>query len=295
MRRLVPPPAVAAPIAAALVLLATGGGYLLGAAHRSGQPPTGGPVGGSSVNAAGLALGVPAPATVAVPGAVQAGATGVAAPGASGSPAATAAGVTVQGLGRVSGTPDTMVVTLGVQVKRGTVTDALSAANGRMASVRDALRRAGVADRDLQTSSLSVWPNYVYAGGTQQLQGYQASESLTATLGDLTKAGAQVSAAVSAGGNEVTVGGMNLELRGDSAAMKQARSAAMADAQVRAAQLTAAAGRRLGAVVAVSETVNSAGPMPYAAAARAGIPDAIPIQPGTTPVSVTVTVVYAFA
>jgi len=287
---------VAAPIAAALVLLATGGGYLLGAAHRSGQPPTGGPAaGGSSVNAAGLALGVPAPATVAVPGAVQAGATGVVAPGSSGAPAVTAAGVTVQGLGRVSGTPDTMVVTLGVQVKRGSVTDALSAANGRMASVRDALRRAGVADRDLQTSSLSVWPNYVYAGGTQQLQGYQASESLTATLGDLTKAGAQISAAVSAGGNEVIVGGMNLELRGDSAAMRQARQAAMADAQVRAAQLAAAAGRRLGAVVAVSETVNSAGPMPYAAAARAGVPDAIPIQPGSTPVSVTVTVVYAFA
>ena len=101
--------------------------------------------------------------------------------------------------------------------------------------VTAALRADGVAAADIQTSGLSIWPNY--PANSQTPNGYSVSESLTATLNSLAAAGAQIDAAVHAGGDATTVSGISLNLTDTSALLAQARARAVADATAKAGQL----------------------------------------------------------
>src|SRR6202012_1500754 len=111
---------------------------------------------------------------------------------------------------------------------------ALARANDAVTRVTAALRAGGVAAADIQTSGLSVWPDY--PAGSQIPSGYGVNESLTATLNSLAAAGAQIDAAVHAGGNATTVSGISLNLTDTSSLLAQARARALADATAKAAQ-----------------------------------------------------------
>ncbi|HEY1919545.1 MAG TPA: SIMPL domain-containing protein [Streptosporangiaceae bacterium] len=220
--------------------------------------------------------------------------------GRSGSPAGaelTSAGaparITVTGSGTVTGTPDQLTLDMGVQVNGGTVNSALQQANQDAARVTAALRGAGVAAADIQTSGLSIQPTY--ASGSSLPDGYGVSESLTATLVRLAVAGAQIEAAVRAGGNAVTVDDVSLNLADSSGLLASARTRAVADARVKAAQYAKAAGRPLGPVISITDQSQDGGPPVPAFAPAAGKAAAVPISPGSAQVSVSVTVVYALA
>src|SRR5581483_6598532 len=75
-------------------------------------------------------------------------------------PAVTANGITVTGMGNASGTPSELQLSLSVNTQAASVSTALDAANQDMSRVRDALSAHGVADADLQTSGMSIQPNY---------------------------------------------------------------------------------------------------------------------------------------
>jgi uncharacterized protein YggE len=206
-------------------------------------------------------------------------------------PSAAFPGITVSGVGRVTGVPDTLTAEFGVSVTRDDVSTALSDASATLNRVRAALARGGVAAADLRTSTVSVQPNYRYDEGRQSIDGYLATESLTAKLRDLAKAGGLITAAAGAGGNATTVGGVSFDLSDDTALLNTARDAAFRDAKAKAQRYAKAAGRKLGPVVRISETVGGTGPSPAANAAK-GEDVAVPIDPGTAQLSVTVDVVF---
>jgi uncharacterized protein YggE len=193
----------------------------------------------------------------------------------------------------VSGVPNELSLSMGVQTNGSSVAAALRQANSAVRAVTSALGRTGVSRSDIQTSGLSIYPNY--SSGTGVPSGYQVSEQLTVTLRRLSTAGSQISAAARAGGNATVVDGVSLNLSDTSGLLAAARAKAVADAKARAAAYARALGRPLGPVVSMSETppAQPFEPVPFAANASAGrAASSVPVHPGSQQLSVTVTVVF---
>jgi uncharacterized protein len=223
---------------------------------------------------------------------------GGATPAAAATPTADAKspGISVTGVGDVSGTPDVLRLDMSTEVRAASVDGALQKASAAMRDVIRALRDGGVAAKDIRTAGLSVNPDYSYDGSQQRITGYVATESLSATLRDLNKAGRIVSRAVAAGGDAARVNGLRLDLEGDSGLLVEARKQAFAEAKAKAETYAEAAGRHLGAVSSVSEQVDSSRPEPmdYRSMDVAGA-KAVPVEAGSQTVSVSVHVVWSFA
>lgn len=203
-----------------------------------------------------------------------------------------ASGITVTGTGNAVGTPNELQLDLSVNTQAVSVSTALDEANRDMTNVRDALQAHGVAGADLQTSGMSIQPNYAQGGS---INGYQVTESLTAILRDMGSAGAVVTAAASTGGNATRIDDVSLALADPSDnLLSTARSNAMADAKAKAQQYAAAAGQTLGPVISITETPASTGAsQPPAAASGAAASPTVPISAGSQQIGVTVTVTYA--
>lgn len=200
--------------------------------------------------------------------------------------------ITVTGTGTVTGTPDQLILSMGVRTSASSVSIALQEANRAARRVIRSLKAGGVRAADIQTSGLSVEPDYT--GGSQAPAGYGVSEQLTATLRDLRKAGSQIQAAATAGGNATTVNGISLNLADSSRLLARARAAAVSDARAKASQFARGLGSPLGRVISVSDQ-SQVFPYPEfsgtAAAARSA--SSVPLSPGSQQVSVQITVVYA--
>ncbi|MEP7054880.1 MAG: SIMPL domain-containing protein [Actinomycetota bacterium] len=205
--------------------------------------------------------------------------------------------VSVAGVGRIAGTPDTLQLQMSVESRGADVSKALAAGNSSIRRVVDSLKSHGVADADLKTSGLGVQANYNYDNNKQTLIDYVASESLTAKLRDLDKAGEAIGAAVTAGGNDVRVNGVSLDLEGNTALVQKARETAFADAKAKAAQYASLSGRELGAVSTITEQVSDSPPVPMNESAPMAAGDAkaaaVPIQRGSQEVAVHVQVVWS--
>ena len=206
-------------------------------------------------------------------------------------------GITVGGRATVAGTPDTLRLDLSVVATAPSVSEALASANRSAAIVQKSLLDSRVLKKDLQTSGLNIQPEYDYTKpGTPRLKDYQVSESVTAKLRDLGRAGDIIGKAVSAGGNAIRVNGISLDLEDTSALVSSARDKAFANAKAKAEQYARAAGRSLGDVVSIAEDVTtpSLNPLQYGSSeASARDTASVPIQPGSQNVSVSVTVVFA--
>ncbi len=222
------------------------------------------------------------------------GATSGAALTAATAPAPGGTRITVTGTGNVSGVPNQLSLSMGVQTSAGSVATALREANSAVRAVTSALGRTGVSAPDIQTSGLSIYPSYSGSSGVPD--GYQVSEQLTVTLRRLPVAGSQISAAARAGGNATVIDGVSLNLSDTSTLLATARAKAVADAKAKASAYAHALGRPLGPVVSMSETppAQPFQPVPYAATPSAGrTPSPVPVHPGTQQLSVTVTVIFA--
>ncbi len=210
-------------------------------------------------------------------------------------PAATTAAVDtidVTGTGSVTRAPDVADVRLGVRAQRPTAAAARSDAAVAMTAVLAALRRDGLAEADVQTVSLSLQPQYDYsAAGAPRLIGYLMQNEVAATVRDLTRLGVVVDDAVAAGAT--TVDGVDLRVGDPSAAERQARIAAIADARARADALAGAAGVSIVGVASITETSAPVpSPIPYAATAPRADAVQTPIQAGSLQIAVTVDVAY---
>lgn len=209
-------------------------------------------------------------------------------------PGAGAARITVTGTGAVSGTPNQLQLSMGVQTSGSTVSAALQSANQAVRSVTQALGRSGVRASDIQTSGLSIQPNY--GNSSPAPVSYGVSESINVTLRHLPSAGTQINDAVRAGGNATVVDGVSLDVTDTSTLLASARAKAVADAKTKAGQYARALGMALGPVVSVSES-QPPQPFPvfgpaYATGARS-VP--VPVHPGSRQLSVTVTAVFSLS
>jgi uncharacterized protein YggE len=199
--------------------------------------------------------------------------------------------ITVTGTGTVTGTPNQLVLSMGVQVNGGSVSAALAQANQATERVTVALKGLGVASADIQTAGLSIYPSY--SDRSQVPTGYQVTESLTATLRQLDKAGQQIQAAADAGGDAITVSNVSLNLTDDGPLLAIARANAMKDARAKADQFASAAGEQLGQIISITPVGSSIPPVFNQMASTSAGSAAVPISPGSQQVSVSVTVVYA--
>src|SRR5262249_54563600 len=137
-----------------------------------------------------------------------------------------------------------------------------------------------------QTSSVSMSP--ITSEDGQGIVGYAASNSVTATIANVSRAGDVVDAAVAAGANQVD--GPSLTVSDQSSLYNTALKAAIADARAKAQVLADASGLHVGAVASVEENGGSA-PLPYDAA-RTALPATAPIEVGTQQITASVTVVF---
>jgi uncharacterized protein YggE len=203
--------------------------------------------------------------------------------------------ITVTGNGRSSVTPDRFSFTLGVQTSGPSVDDAVNENNRRVASVLAALKKAGAAEKDIQTSNFSIWPQQDYREGQlPRVLGYQVSNSITVHSSKVGDAGRFLGIAVSSGVN--TASGINFEISDPARGRDQGLRSAFDDARSKAALLAQAAGRALGRAVVIREGVEAAPPQPYPMRAMAMQEKAVsdvPVEPGVQETSYTITVVFA--
>jgi uncharacterized protein len=206
-----------------------------------------------------------------------------------GSASGTLPGITVTGMGRSSAVPDVADWSFGVQTDEETASAALEAAADATRAILDALRDAGIAEEDLRTETVSLWPRTTDDG--RAVIGYTASSSVHATVRDLGKAGSVVDAAVRAGANQVY--GPSLRVSDSRTQYREAADAAIDDARAKAEALAAKAGLTLGTPVAIVESGGGV-PGPLYDRAMAGAEAAgVPIEPGTSEISAVLTVTFA--
>lgn len=204
---------------------------------------------------------------------------------------APAAQITVTGEGVVDGIPDIATLSLGVTTMGDTAAAAMAANTESLTAVMARLVAAGVAERDLQTTNLSINPNWSsYDNGSRQrIDGYTASNQLTVRIRDLAALGSILDAAVQDGAN--TLNGLAFGLSEPRPAMDAARKAAVEDARARATLLVEAAGAKLGRIVSISEGGGYTQPMPmFRQAAEAASP--VPVAAGEVATSASVTIVF---
>jgi uncharacterized protein YggE len=202
--------------------------------------------------------------------------------------------ISVSGIGRITTVPDVADVRVGVTVTRTKVRDAQAAAATAMTAVLAALRTAGIADKDIQTTSLSLQPVYDYSsnGTPPRLTGYQIVNAVQATVRKLDTISDVIDGALAAGAT--TLDGITFRVDDPAAAEAQARDAAMKDARAKADALARAAGVSITGVASISEQSGSVPvPVPYLAGGAALDKAAsTPIAVGTNEVDVSVSVVY---
>nr|WP_114227784.1 MULTISPECIES: SIMPL domain-containing protein [Sphingomonas] len=211
------------------------------------------------------------------------------APAAAQSASAVALGGTrldIAATGEVSRVPDVAIITTGVVTRAVNASDALAQNAARVERVRAAVRRAGVAERDVQTSSVNLNPDYVYAEGQPpRLTGYQASNQLSVRFRDIRTSGAIIDALVAQGANQIS--GPNLTIDKPEAALDEARTKALAVGRARAALYARSLGMQVIRLVSVSEGgAAPVGPVPMAMMRTARAADT-EIVPGEQQLSVT--------
>ncbi|CAB4327782.1 MULTISPECIES: outer membrane protein BP26/OMP28 [unclassified Brucella] len=208
--------------------------------------------------------------------------------------------IAVTGEGMMTASPDMAILNLSVLRQAKTAREAMTANNEAMTKVLDAMKKAGIEDRDLQTGGINIQPIYVYPDDKNNLKepnitGYSVSTSLTVRVRDLANVGKILDESVTLGVNQG--GDLNLVNDNPSAVINEARKRAVADAIAKAKTLADAAGVGLGRVVEISELSRPPMPMPIARGQfrtmLAAAPDnSVPIAAGENSYNVSVNVVF---
>lgn len=212
--------------------------------------------------------------------------------------------LTVNAEGRSLRSPDLAVFSAGVTSQARTAAAALAANAADMNRVVAALKRAGIADRDIQTSNLSLNPVYAppiqrldgqYDQPEQRIVGYQANNTVTVRQRKLDEFGRVIDTLVEAGANQVN--GPSFQMDDPDAASDEARLAAMKKARARAELYARAAGLRVVRILSIGESggYNPGPPVIYARMAADSAQASSPVAPGEIQLNANVTVMFELA
>lgn len=196
--------------------------------------------------------------------------------------------------GEVKTAPDMATISFGVVTEATTAAEAMRLNATRMNQVMAALRRAGIAERDVQTSGLNLSAQYDYVQNEPpRLRGYQANNRVTVIINDLSAVGTTADAVVAAGVNQIE--GISFGLRDSTGAENRARQIAVRNLQAKAALYAQALGVELGGIRSLSEGGGYAPrpPMPYARAEMAmDSSGPTPVAAGELTVRIDITGIY---
>ena len=220
------------------------------------------------------------------------GAAIAAAPAAAQSPTLAGTTLTLAVEAEVSRPPDLVEVSGGVVTAAPTAAAAMAENASRMSAVVAAIRKAGVADRDVQTASLNLQPQYKYANNeAPQLIGYQASNTVNIRLRKPDEVGRILDTLVSVGANRID--GPNFRVENADAALDDARTKAVAKGRARADLYARAAGLRVKRIVAITEQgTPDPRPRPMMMASAKMEADSTPVSPGEVQLTVSLAMVF---
>ena len=201
----------------------------------------------------------------------------------------------ITGVGQVSLTPDIAYIYLGVHTEMSSASEAVAENNAQTEKVIAALKKMGVEAKDIRTTNFSIWPSQNYGpDGTPLDIKYVVDNTVYVTVRDLEKLGDLLDSVISAGAN--TVNSIQFDVADKTAAMKEARDAAVKNAQEQAQELAVAAGVKLGDITNISFYDTAPYPVygAYGKGGGGGAADAIavPIQPGEMTIVVSVSMTY---
>ena len=205
-------------------------------------------------------------------------------------------GLWVTGEGKAKATPDTALLTLGIEAEAATVAQAQQQAANAMDAVMKALKSRGVADKDIQTQGFSIYPvrRWLEKEQREVTTGYRVSNNVIAKIRALDKAGSTIDAVAQAGGDMTRISGISFLVDDPTPYYKEARDKAVADAIAKAKQIAGASGVRLGRLIYVSEgavyipSVRNV----YMDAAKSAAPAPTPISPGELEYQLNIQMVY---
>lgn len=187
--------------------------------------------------------------------------------------------------------PDIAIISAGVVTQASKAGDAMAANAKAMTATIAALKRAGVADRDIQTQSINLQPQYRYGDNQPPvLTGYQASNRVSVKLRDLAGAGGVIDALVAAGANQID--GPSLSVDHSEAALDEARAKALATARARAELYAKSAGLSVHRIVRISENDGVPPPVRPMAMMASKRADATPLEAGEQELTVNLSVVF---
>ena len=199
----------------------------------------------------------------------------------------------ISATGEVTRVPDIAVISAGVMTRSSSATGAIQENAARMERVRAALKRAGIEDRDIQTSSINLNPEYRYdQNQPPRLTGYRATNTVNVKFRDLKRTGAILDALVAEGAN--TINGPNLTIDKPETALDEARTKAIANGRARAELYANALGMRVVRLLSVSESGGYAvpPPMPMVMMAERSQSADTKIDPGSQQLQVSVSMSF---
>jgi uncharacterized protein YggE len=202
----------------------------------------------------------------------------------------------VSGTGKVSVKPDKADLTLSVEVQGKTAEAARNLTANSMEALIKAVKNAGVAEQDIQTRSVSLYPNYS-PDTANKILGYQLTNQIAVCIRNISKTSDIIDAAVKAGGNSTRVQGISFAIDNPETALVEAREKAYANTKMKAEQYAKLSGVILGFPLHISEGTDiPTVPMPYGEVRmmKVAIEDraSTPVQVGEQEVSVTVDVMF---
>jgi len=207
-------------------------------------------------------------------------------------PAGSAANtVTASGMGTAQATPDTAEMSFGVSTTSANAKTALDDASKVAEDITAAVKKQGVAEEDIQTRDVSVYPQTTDQNGKQVITGYSANLTVRVKVRDIGKLGDVISAANAAGANNIS--GPTFTVADPAPYRAEAIDEAVADARRSAEAMAKAAGKSVGTVLSISSTDVSSIPGPmFAGAALDAAKSSVPIEPGQLDITANVTVIF---
>ena len=203
--------------------------------------------------------------------------------------------INVTGTGKVDLSPDMAYIYLGVHTENPSAAEAVTTNNAQTQKVIDALKKLGIADKDIRTSNFSIWPSQNYTPDGKPLDTkYVVDNTVYVTVRDLKSLGDLLDSVIAAGVN--TVNSIQFDVADKKEALKQARADAVKDAQAQAQQLADTAGVGLGDLYSISFSESAQPIYEFGGKGGGGAAPAeavnVPIQPGQLTITASVTASY---
>ncbi|WP_212139242.1 SIMPL domain-containing protein [Cytobacillus solani] len=203
--------------------------------------------------------------------------------------------ISVFGEGRVSVQPNMAKVTLGASTEAMDVTQAQNNNSIIIARIKEALKKLGVPEQQIQTVDYSIFPQYDYKDGEQIFRGYKVQHLLLVTIEHIENTGIVIDTAVSNGANIVS--GIQFTTKDADQFVQQALSLAVVNSFQKAETIAGTLGVKLiKTPIQVIENIHQQGaPIPFQATAFAKSEVATPIQPGTIEFKSYITAEYIYS